>query len=247
MRKIFALMLAIAMVLTMVACGKKADNKADSMVTPELYISTVDGKDTVVNKDGKAVTGYTLDKDGNVVDDSGKLVLAAQQLKALPNKAAESKPETDTKTDVKTDAKPADGSDPDSGSSSIGSSDSGSGSSGSSSSGSSSSGNSGSSSGGSSSDSGSSGSSTPAAPDPTPVHQHSWEPVYRTVEDYETQCRTICVNCGEDITGNVTAHTKQEMLAGNSGQSRQEYNTIVVGEHQEIDYYVCSCGETKAP
>ena len=126
MRKIFALMLAIAMVLTMVACGKKADNKADSMVTPELYISTVDGKDTVVDKDGKAVTGYTLDKDGNVVDDSGKLVLAAQQLKALPNKVAESKPETDTKTDVKTDAKPADGSDPDSGSSSIGSSDSGS-------------------------------------------------------------------------------------------------------------------------
>ena len=93
MRKIFALMLAIAMVLTMVACGKKADNKADSMVTPELYISTVDGKDTVVDKDGKAVTGYTLDKDGNVVDGSGKLVLAAQQLKALPSKAAESKPE----------------------------------------------------------------------------------------------------------------------------------------------------------
>ena len=92
MRKIFALMLAIAMVLTMVACGKKADNKADSMVTPELYISTVDGKDTVVDKDGKAVTGYTLDKDGNVVDGSGKLVLAAQQLKALPSKAAESKP-----------------------------------------------------------------------------------------------------------------------------------------------------------
>ena len=86
MRKIFALMLAIAMVLTMVACGKKADNKADSMVTPELYISTVDGKDTVVDKDGKAVTGYTLDKDGNVVDGSGKLVLAAQQLKALPGK-----------------------------------------------------------------------------------------------------------------------------------------------------------------
>lgn len=246
MKKIFAVMLALAMVLTMVACGKKADNKADSMVTPELYISTVDGKDTVVDKDGKAVTGYTLDKDGNVVDDSGKLVLAAPQLKALPNKAAESKPEADTKTDVKTDAKPADGSDPDSGSSSIGSSDSGSGSSG----GSSSSGSSGNSSGGSSdssSDSGSSGSSTPAAPDPTPVHQHSWEPVYKTVEDYETQCRTICVNCGEDITGNVTAHTKQEMLAGNSGQSRQEYNTVVVGEHQEIDYYICSCGETKTP
>ena len=33
----------------------------------------MDGKDTVVDKDGKAVTGYTLDKDGNVVDGSGKL------------------------------------------------------------------------------------------------------------------------------------------------------------------------------
>ena len=182
MRKIFALMLAIAMVLTMVACGKKADNKADSMVTPELYISTVDGKDTVVDKDGKAVTGYTLDKDGNVVDGSGKLVLAAQQLKALPSKAAESKPEADTKTDVKTDAKPADGSDPDSGSSSIGSSNSSSGSSGNSSGGSSD----------SSSDSGNSGSSTPVAPDPTPVHQHSWEPVYKTVEDYEMREISYC-------------------------------------------------------
>lgn len=222
MRKIFALMLAIAMVLTMVACGKKADNKADSMVTPELYISTVDGKDTVVDKDGKAVTGYTLDKDGNVVDDSGKLVLAAQQLKALPNKAAESKPETDTKTDVKTDAKPADGSDPDSGSSSIGSSDSG-----------------------------SSGSSTPAAPDPTPVHQHSWEPVYKTVEDYEMREISYCVTCGQDMTGwsnaQLIEHSDYHLDRGESDQWRSEGRQVKVGEHQEIDYYICSCGATKAP
>lgn len=222
MRKIFALMLAIAMVLTMVACGKKADNKADSMVTPELYISAVDGKDTVVDKDGKAVTGYTLDKDGNVVDDSGKLVLAAQQLKALPNKAAESKPETDTKTDVKTDAKPADGSDPDSGSSSIGSSDSG-----------------------------SSGSSTPAAPDPTPVHQHSWEPVYKTVEDYEMREISYCVTCGQDMTGwsnaQLIEHSDYHLDRGESDQWRSEGRQVKVGEHQEIDYYICSCGATKAP
>lgn len=212
MRKIFALMLAIAMVLTMVACGKKADNKADSMVTPELYISTVDGKDTVVDKDGKAVTGYTLDKDGNVVDDSGKLVLAAQQLKALPNKAAESKPETDTKTDVKTDAKPADGSDP---------------------------------------DSGSSGSSTPAAPDPTPVHQHSWEPVYKTVEDYEMREISYCVTCGQDMTGwsnaQLIEHSDYHLDRGESDQWRSEGRQVKVGEHQEIDYYICSCGATKAP
>ena len=215
MRKIFALMLAIAMVLTMVACGKKADNKADSMVTPELYISTVDGKDTVVDKDGKAVTGYTLDKDGNVVDGSGKLVLAAQQLKALPSKAAESKPEADTKTDVKTDAKPAGGS-----------SDS-------------------------SSDSGNSGSSTPVAPDPTPVHQHSWEPVYKTVEDYEMREISYCVTCGQDMTGwsnaQLIEHSDYHLDRGESDQWRSEGRQVKVGEHQEIDYYICSCGATKAP
>ena len=125
------------MVLTMVACGKKADNKADSMVTPELYISTVDGKDTVVDKDGKAVTGYTLDKDGNVVDGSGKLVLAAPAAESPPQQGRREQARSGHQTDVKTDAKPADGSDPDSGSSSIGSSNSSSGSSGNSSGGSS--------------------------------------------------------------------------------------------------------------
>lgn len=232
MKKIFAVMLALAMVLTMVACGKKADTKPEAkdkigsaQTGMELYVTTAENGDkTVVDKSGKTAEGYTLDKSGNIVDKAGQVIVAADKVQQLPAKTTE-------------DSKP------DTGSSSSGSSDSGSSSaSGSGSSG----GSSGSSSGGSSSDSGSSGSSAPAAPDPTPVHQHSWQAVYKTVEDYETQCRTICVNCGEDITGNVAAHTKQEMLAGNSGQSRQEYNTIVVGEHQEIDYYVCSCGETKA-
>lgn len=232
MKKIIAVMLALAMVLTMAACGKKADTKPEAkdkigsaQTGMELYVTTAEnGGKTVVDKSGKTAEGYTLDKSGNIVDKAGQVIVAADKVQQLPAKTTE-------------DSKP------DTGSSSSGSSDSGSSSaSGSGSSG----GSSGSSSGGSSSDSGSSGSSAPAAPDPTPVHQHSWQAVYKTVEDYETQCRTICVNCGEDITGNVAAHTKQEMLAGNSGQSRQEYNTIVVGEHQEIDYYVCSCGETKA-
>lgn len=252
MKKIFALMLALAMVLTMAACGKKADTKPEvkdkigsAQTGMELYVTTAEnGGKTVVDKSGKTAEGYTLDKSGNIVNKDGQIIVAADKVQQLPAKTTEDKPAEDkTKTDTKTDTKSAEDSKPDTGSSSSGSSDSGSSSaSGSGSSG----GSSGSSSGGSSSDSGSSGSSAPAAPDPTPVHQHSWQAVYKTVEDYETQCRTICVNCGEDITGNVAAHTKQEMLAGNSGQSRQEYNTIVVGEHQEIDYYVCSCGETKA-
>lgn len=249
MKKIFAVMLALAMVLTMVACGKKATTEAKDKIGSaqtgmELYVTTAENGDkTVVDKSGKTAEGYMLDKSGNIVDKAGQVIVAADKVQQLPVKATEDKPAEDkTEPDTKTDAKPTEDSKPDTGSNSE-SSDSGF----SFGSGSSDGGSSGSSSSeGSSSDS-DSGSSTPAMPDPTPVHQHSWEPVYKTVEDYETQCRTICVNCGENITGNVTAHTKQEMLAGNSGQSRQEYNTVIVGEHQEIDYYVCSCGETKAP
>ena len=247
MKKIFAVVLALAMVLTVVACGKKADKKPEAkdkigsaQTGMELYVTTAEnGGKTVVDKSGKTAEGYTLDKSGNIVDKAGQVIVTADKVQPLP---AENKATDKTEPDTKTDTKPAEDSKSDTGSSSSESSDSGS----SSASGSGSSGSSSDSSSSGGSSPSDSGSSTPAAPDPTPVHQHSWQAVYKTVEDYETQCRTICVNCGEDITGNVAAHTKQEMLAGNSGQSRQEYNTIVVGEHQEIDYYVCSCGETKA-
>lgn len=251
MKKIFAVMLVLVMVLTMAACGKKADAKPEAkdkigsaQTGMELYVTTAEsGNKTVVDKSGKTAEGYTLDKSGNIVNKDGQIIVAADKVQQLPTKTTEDKPaEGKTEPDTRTDTTPAEDSKSDTGSSSSESSDSGS----SSASGSGSSGSSSDSSSSGGSSPSDSGSSTPAAPDPTPVHQHSWQAVYKTVEDYETQCRTICVNCGEDITGNVAAHTKQEMLAGNSGQSRQEYNTIVVGEHQEIDYYVCSCGETKA-
>ncbi len=240
MKKLFALFLAVAMALTMMACGKKSEDAAKDRIDTaetgmEFYIATAeDGSKTVVDKSGAAAEGYALDESGNIVNKDGQIIVAADKVQQLPT--GETKPDESSKpssgSSDSSSAPTGAGSETKSGADTTGSGSSGS--------------SSGSSSGGSSGNGGNSGSSTPAAPDPTPVHQHSWEPVYKTVEDYETQCRTICVNCGEDITGNVAAHTKQEMLAGNSGQSRQEYNTIVVGEHQEIDYYVCSCGETKA-
>ena len=240
MKKLFALFLAVAMALTMMACGKKSEDAAKDRIGTaetgtEFYIATAeDGSKTVVDKSGAEAEGYALDESGNIVNKDGQIIVAADKVQQLPT--GETKPDESSKpssgSSDSSSAPTGAGSETKSGADTTGSGSSGS--------------SSGSSSGGSSGNGGNSGSSTPAAPDPTPVHQHSWEPVYKTVEDYETQCRTICVNCGEDITGNVAAHTKQEMLAGNSGQSRQEYNTIVVGEHQEIDYYVCSCGETKA-
>lgn len=252
MKKLFALFLAVAMALTMMACGKKSEDAAKDRIGTaetgmEFYIATAeDGSKTVVDKSGAAAEGFTLDASGNIVDKDGQIIVAADKVQQLP--VGETKPNENSEPNSSSgDSSSVPSASGSNGSEAKNSTDSaGSGSSDSKApsgtGGSGSSGNSGSSSSG-----GSNSGSTPTAPDPKPAHQHSWEPVYRTVEDYKTQCRTICVNCGEDITGNVTAHTKQEMLAGNSGQSRQEYNTVVIGEHQEIDGYVCSCGETKAP
>lgn len=248
MKKIFAVMLALAMVLTMVACGKKADTKPEAkdkigsaQTGMELYVTTAENGDkTVVDKSGKTAEGYTLDKSGNIVDKAGQVIVAADKVQQLPAKAEEQPKTEEPKTDT-ADAK--------SGSSNSASSDvsSSSSSSGSSSSGSSSSGGS-----ESSSSSSSSGSSalTPTAP-PQPVHQHSWEPVYKTVEDYEMREISYCVTCGQDMTGwsnaQLIEHSDYHLDRGESDQWRSEGRQVKVGEHQEIDYYICSCGATKAP
>lgn len=254
MKKIFAVMLALAMVLTMVACGKKATTEAKDKIGSaqtgmELYVTTAENGDkTVVDKSGKTAEGYMLDKSGNIVDKAGQVIVAADKVQQLPVKATEDKPAEDkTEPDTKTDAKPTEDSKPDTGSNSE-SSDSGF----SFGSGSSDGGSSGSSSSeGSSSDSGNSGSSTPVAPDPTPVHQHSWEPVYKTVEDYEMREISYCVTCGQDMTGwsnaQLIEHSDYHLDRGESDQWRSEGRQVKVGEHQEIDYYICSCGATKAP
>lgn len=253
MKKIFAVMLALAMVLTMVACGKKADTKPEAkdkigsaQTGMELYVTTAENGDkTVVDKSGKTAEGYTLDKSGNIVDKAGQVIVAADKVQQLPAKAEEQPKTEEPKTDT-ADAK--------SGSSNSASSDvsSSSSSSGSSSSGSSSSGGS-----ESSSSSSSSGSSalTPTAP-PQPVHTHSWQPVYRDVEvdDYEMKCFWRCNGCNADVTailesGELMKQHFHETGNPNCMGYHSSYEQVKVGSHEEhiLDHYACSCGATKAP
>lgn len=253
MKKIFAVMLALAMVLTMVACGKKADTKPEAkdkigsaQTGMELYVTTAENGDkTVVDKSGKTAEGYTLDKSGNIVDKAGQVIVAADKVQQLPAKAEEQpkteEPKTDT-ADAKSGSSNSASSDVSSSSSSSGSSSSGS-----------------SSSGGSerSSSSSSSGSSalTPTAP-PQPVHTHSWQPVYRDVEvdDYEMKCFWYCNGCGADVTEILEAGNsmKQHYLETNNPNClgyHDAYEQVKVGSHmeQQLTGYTCSCGATQSP
>ena len=247
MKKIFAVMLVLVMVLTMAACGKKADAKpaakdkiGSAQTGMELYVTTAEsGNKTVVDKSGKTAEGYTLDKSGNIVNKDGQIIVAADKVQQLPT--GETKPDESSKpssgSSDSSSAPTGAGSETKSGADTTGSGSSGS--------------SSGSSSGGSSGNGGNSGSSTPAAPDPKPVHQHSWEPVYRTVEDYEMREISYCVTCGQDMTGwsntQLIEHSDYHLDRGESDQWRSEGRQVKVGEHQEIDHYICSCGSTKAP
>ena len=247
MKKIFAVVLALAMVLTMAACGKKADKKPEAkdkigsaQTGMEFYIATgEDGSKTVVDKSGAAAEGYALDESGNIVNKDGQIIVAADKVQQLPT--GETKPDESSKpssgSSDSSSAPTGAGSETKSGTDTTGSGSSGS--------------SSGSSSGGSSGNGGNSGSSTPAAPDPKPVHQHSWEPVYRTVEDYEMREISYCVTCGQDMTGwsntQLIEHSDYHLDRGESDQWRSEGRQVKVGEHQEIDHYICSCGSTKAP
>ena len=254
MKKLFALALALVLALSLTACGTKsaaksedkpAESKPISEKVPELYVADVDGKATVVDADGKAVSGYKLDDDGSIVDGSGKVIVAAAQVKQLPAKAEE-QPKPDTKAeDAKSGSSNRASSDVSSSSSSSGSSSSGSSSSGGSE---------------SSSSSSSSGSSalTPTAP-PQPVHTHSWQPVYRDVEvdDYEMKCFTLCSVCdmvlvnpdGSEPNGDSLQHESAHMLAGEGGGTYERYEQVRVGSHieQQLTGYTCSCGATKEP
>lgn len=250
MKKIFAVMLALAMVLTMVACGKKADTKPEAkdkigsaQTGMELYVTTAENGDkTVVDKSGAAAEGFTLDASGNIVDKDGQIIVAADKVQQLPAKTAD-KTEPDTKAeDAKSGSSNSASSDVSSSSSSSGSSSSGSSSSGGSE---------------SSSSSSSSGSSAlmPTAP-PQPVHTHSWQPVYRDVEvdDYEMKCFWYCNGCGADVTEILEAGNsmKQHYLETNNPNClgyHDAYEQVKVGSHmeQQLTGYTCSCGATQSP
>ena len=260
MKKAFTLALAVAMALTIMACGKKSDDAAKDRIGTaetgmEFYVATgEDGSKTVVDKSGAAAEGFTLDASGNIVDKDGQIIVAADKVQKLPT--GETKPNENSElsngsgdSSSVPSASGSTGSEAknSNGSTGSGSSDSkapsGTGGSGSS-------GNSGSSSSG-----GGNSGSTPTAPDPKPAHQHSWEPVYeeRTVDDYEMQEHEICNGCGADL---------YDMLNKNGGLMDEHYEKtgnpnclgwhssfveIKVGSHtvREIVGYRCSCGATK--
>ena len=253
MKKLFALFLAVAMALTVVACGKKTEDAAKDKIGTaetgmEFYIAIgEDGSKTVVDKSGAAAEGFTLDASGNIVDKGGQIIVAADKVQQLPT--GETKPNENSElSNGSGDSSSVPSASGSTGSEAKNSTDSaGSGSSDnkapSGTGGSGSSGNSGSSSSG-----GGNSGSTPTAPDPKPAHQHSWEPVYKTVEDYEMREIIYCVTCGQKLTGQqVVDHSYYHLERGESDQQREIYEQVKIGEHQEIDYYICPCGSTKAP
>ena len=263
MKKLFALFLAVAMALTIMACGKKPEDTAKDRIGTaetgmEFYVATSeDGSKTVVDKSGAAAEGFSLDEGGNIVDKDGRVIVAADKVQQLPT--VETKPNESSEpssgsgdsssvpsgTGTGSEAKSNTGSA--GGGSSDGKKPSGSGSS---------SGNSGSSSGSSSGNSGSSSGSTPTVPTPTPVHQHSWEPVYRTeiVDDYEMASVWRCNGCNADVTAILESGESMKQHFHETGNPNcmgyhSSYEQVKVGSHEEhiLDHYACSCGATKAP
>lgn len=250
MKELFALFLAVTMALTLVACGKKSEDAAKDRIGTaeagmEFYVAIAeDGSKTVVDKSGAAAEGFTLDASGNIVDKDGQIIVAADKVQQLP--AGETKPN--------------ESSEPSSGTSDSSSVPSGTGSEAKSNTGSagggSSDGKKPSGSGSSSGNSGSSSGSTPTVPTPTPVHQHSWEPVYRTeiVDDYEMASVWRCNGCNADVTAILESGESMKQHFHETGNPNcmgyhSSYEQVKVGSHEEhiLDHYACSCGATKAP
>lgn len=250
MKELFALFLAVTMALTLVACGKKSEDAAKDRIGTaeagmEFYVAIAeDGSKTVVDKSGAAAESFTLDASGNIVDKDGQIIVAADKVQQLP--AGETKPN--------------ESSEPSSGTSDSSSVPSGTGSEAKSNTGSagggSSDGKKPSGSGSSSGNSGSSSGSTPTVPTPTPVHQHSWEPVYRTeiVDDYEMASVWRCNGCNADVTAILESGESMKQHFHETGNPNcmgyhSSYEQVKVGSHEEhiLDHYACSCGATKAP
>lgn len=95
-----------------------------------------------------------------------------------------------------------------------------------------------------------SGSTPASAPVSQPVHEHSWQAVYREVQvaDYDTKCFALCVTCGEKLTDQQQLeHSYYHLERGESDQQRDIYERTLIGYHteQELAGFRCSCGATK--
>lgn len=114
MKNFMALLLALVMTMSLVACGNKASEETKTGEEIGCYVQTTEtGEKVLVDKDGKAVTDFTLDADGNVLDADGNVVVKAEDITAYveqsgnvtDEKAEEPKVDDAQKTEDKTDAK----------------------------------------------------------------------------------------------------------------------------------------------
>lgn len=114
MKNFIALLLALVMTMSLVACGNKTSEETKTGEEIGCYVQTTEtGEKVLVDKDGKAVTDFTLDADGNVLDADGNVVVKAENITAYveqsgnvtDEKAEEPKVDDAQKTEDKTDAK----------------------------------------------------------------------------------------------------------------------------------------------
>lgn len=114
MKNFMALLLALVMTMSLVACGNKTSEETKTGEEIGCYVQTTEtGEKVLVGKDGKAVTDFTLDADGNVLDADGNVVVKAENITAYveqsgnvtDEKAEEPKVDDAQKTEDKTDAK----------------------------------------------------------------------------------------------------------------------------------------------
>lgn len=114
MKNFIALLLALVMTMSLVACGNKTSEETKTGEEIGCYVQTTEtGEKVLVDKDGKAVTDFTLDADGNVLDADGNVVVKAEDITAYveqsgnvtDEKAEEPKVDDAQKTEDKTDAK----------------------------------------------------------------------------------------------------------------------------------------------
>lgn len=79
MKNFIALLLALVMTMSLMACGNKTSEETKTGEEIGCYVQTTEtGEKVLVDKDGKAVTDFTLDADGNVLDADGNVVVKAE-------------------------------------------------------------------------------------------------------------------------------------------------------------------------
>lgn len=113
MKNFIALLLALVMTMSLMACGNKTDEETKTGDDIGCYVQTTEtGEKVLVDKDGNAVTDYALDDEGNVVDAQGVVVVKAADITAY-EKSEEKDAENKTDASEADTQKPEDAAKPD--------------------------------------------------------------------------------------------------------------------------------------